>query len=348
MRDEDGGAVTVRRVVYTDPAWALDPAGGGPDPARATIERDVLGGSVRVDLGLWRDGSFVTSGPEFIDWIRGADAVVVYRAQVTEELCDALVPDCRVVARQGVGIDNLDVPLLRRRGMPSFHLPDYCVDEVCTHTLALLLALERQICQQDRLIKGGAWGIFSSAVPRRLADCTVGIVGFGRIGRAAAARLKAFYGQVLAYDPYVPDDLMRGHLVTPVAGLEELFGVSDAVVLHAELTDETRLMIGDAALAAARPGTVLVNAARGRLVDSAAVERALQDGRLAGFGSDVFTPEDPNADEVNRRLAARPDVVVSSHRAFLSTASERSQRTRVAEEVARVLSGGSVRFGRLT
>jgi D-3-phosphoglycerate dehydrogenase len=335
-------------VVYTDPAWALDPVGGRPDPGRAGLEREVFGPEVRLDLGLWRDGAFLTEGPEFLEWVRGADALVVYRAQVTEELCDALGPDCRVIARQGVGIDNLNVRLLRRRGITSFYLPDYCVDEVTTHTLALLLALERQVCQQDALIKAGEWGIFRTGVPRRLADCTAGIVGFGRIGRAEARRLHAFYGRVVAYDPYVPEDLMRGHLVTACHSLEDLFRESAAVVLHAELNAETRLMVGDKALAAARPGALLVNAARGLLVDSAAVERALDEGRLAGFAADVFSPEDPNADEVNRRLAARPDVVVSSHRAFLSTASERSQRMRVAEELARVLSGGSPRHGRLT
>lgn len=340
--------MTAPRVVYTDPAWALDPAGGGPDPGRAGLERAVLGEDVRLDLGLWRDGAFLTDGPEFLEWVRGADALVVYRAQVTEALCDALGPACQVIARQGVGIDNLNVPLLRGRGIPSFYLPDYCVDEVATHTLALLLALERQICQQDALIKGGEWGIFRTGVPRRLADHTAGIVGFGRIGRATARRLQVFYGRVVAYDPYVSEDLMRGHLVTASPSLEHLFGHSDTVVLHPELTAETRLMVDDAALAPARPGTLLVNAARGLLVDSAAVERALSAGRLAGFAADVFSPEDPNADEVNRRLAARPDVVVSSHRAFLSTASDRSQRTRVAEELARVLSGGSPRHGRLT
>ncbi|WP_224766126.1 C-terminal binding protein [Nocardioides campestrisoli] len=335
-------------MVYTDPAWALDPALGGPDPARADLEREVLGTGVQIDLGMWHGDAFVTEGPEFLDWVDGADALVVYRAQVTEELCDALSGSCRVIARQGVGIDNLNVPLLRERDMTSFHLPDYCVDEVSTHSLALLLALERQVCDQDRLIKAGGWGIFSSAVPRRLADCTVGIVGFGRIGRATARRLQAFYGRIVAYDPYVPADLMSGYHVGAVDTLYDLFRSSDAVVLHAELTDETRSLVDDEALAAARPGTVLVNAARGPLVDSAAVERALVAGRLAGYASDVFTPEDPNVDEVNRRLVARPDVVVSSHRAFLSGASERSQRTRVAQEIARVFAGGLPRHGRLS
>lgn len=336
------------RVVYTDPAWALDPAGGGPDAARATIERDEFGDAVQVDLGLWRDGSYITEGPEFHEWVQGADALVVYRAQVTEELCDALAPGCRVVARQGVGVDNLNAPLLKQRGLISFYLPDYCVDEVNTHTLALLLALERQICQQDTLIKSGEWGIFRTTVPRRLADCTAGIVGFGRIGRAAARRLQAFYGQVVAYDPYVTEDLMRGYQVKAATDLADLFSRSDAVVIHAELNAETHLLIGEVALAAARPGTLLVNSARGLLVDSRAVEKALDDDRLAGYASDVFSPEDPNADEVNRRLVARPDVVVSSHRAFLSTASEQSQRRRVAQEVSRVLAGGVPRHGRLT
>lgn len=129
------------RVVYTDPAWALD-ADGRPDPALAAVERSVLGPDADIELGLFED-SYVTSGDRFLKFVRGADALVIYRCQVTPELVDAVSPGCKVVARSGVGVDNLNAPLLARTGIIGFNVPDYCGDEVSTHTLALLLALER-------------------------------------------------------------------------------------------------------------------------------------------------------------------------------------------------------------
>jgi len=204
---------------------------------------------------------------------------------------------------------------------------------VSTHALALLLALERGVCVQDRAVRGGSWGIHRGGTPRRTAVRTVGIVGLGRIGRATARKLGVFYSRVIGYDPYVPADAMAAHGVHGVDSLAELFATADAVVLHAELTAETRGLVGAEALAHARPDCLLVNVARGGLVDLPAVLAALESGRLGGFASDVFTPEDPNADPVGRRLVQRDDVVVSSHRAFLSIESEASARRRVAELV---------------
>ncbi|WP_029899272.1 C-terminal binding protein [Nocardia brasiliensis] len=326
------------RVVYTDPAWALNER-GQPDLARADIERTAFGREIDLRLGLF-ESRYVVSGPEFHDHVRGADALVIYRCQVTPELLDAVGPRCRVIARSGVGIDNLNAPLLAGTGIVSFNVPDYCVDEVSTHTLALLLALERKVCPQDRLVKSQQWNIHAGGVPRRVSMCTAGIIGFGRIGRATARKLQAFYKTVIAYDPYVAADLMAGHGVAAVASPAELFAAADAVVLHAALTTETDQLVDAGALAAARPGALLVNAARGRLVDPAAVLDALEGGRLGGFASDVFTPEDPNDDPAARKLLPRPDVVVSAHRAFLSVESERSCRRRIAEGVAQVLAGG--------
>lgn len=324
------------RVVYTDPAWAVD-GRGALDPALATIERAALGDGVDLGLGVRRDGRFLLDGPEFERHVAGADALVVYRARVTARLLDAVGPSCRVVARQGVGLDNLNAELLRARGLWGFHVPDYCGDEVSTHTLALALALERGVCVQDRLVRDGAWNIHAGRIPRRTAGLTAGIVGFGRIGRATSRKLHACYGRVLAYDPYVPADLMASHGVTSCASTAELFAASDVVVLHPELTAKTTRLVDRDVLRAARPGALLVNTARGGLVDLPAVLDALRDGRLGGFASDVFSPEDPNDDEVGRALLRRADVIVTAHRAFLSAESEASLRRRVADGVAHVL-----------
>jgi phosphoglycerate dehydrogenase-like enzyme len=327
------------RVVYTDPAWALD-SDGRPDPARADLERAILGPDTELDLGLF-DNGYITSGDRFHDFVRGTDALVIYRCQVTPELVATVSPNCRVVARSGVGVDNLNGPLLADNGIYGFNVPDYCGDEVSTHTLALLLALERGVCVQDHLVRADRWAIHSGGIPRRISTRTVGIVGFGRIGRASARRLQVFYQRVLAADPYVPADLMASHGVSKVDSLGDLLAECDAVVLHAALTEETELMIDGAALASTKPSCLLVNTARGRLVDPAAVLDALETGVLGGFASDVFSPEDPNRSPVARKLLERDDVVVTAHRAFLSVESESSLRGRVAAGVRSVLVDGT-------
>lgn len=335
------------RVAYTDPAWVLD-GEGAIDPALASIESSVFGEDVEIGLGVRDSGRFVTDGSRLRDYLAGADAVVVYRCRVTRQLLDAAGPRCKVVARQGVGLDNLNIELLRSEGIYGFHIPDYCGDEVSTHSLALLLALERGICVQDKLVKSNRWSIHAGGVPRRTSERTIGIVGFGRIGRATSRKLQTIYDSVLAYDPYVPRDLMASFGVHKRDELPELLADSDAVVLHAELTSETENMIDAKALQHASPGTLLVNTARGGLVDHRAVLEVLREGRIGGFASDVFSPEDPNDAEHTRALLERDDVVVSSHRAFLSMESERSLRRRVAEGVIHVLRNGQPpRFGRV-
>jgi len=337
----------VTRVVYTDPMWALG-SPGGPEEVGA-LEREVLGDGTELVLGVRENGGFAKDGPALHATLAGADAVVVYRARVDEELLAAAGPGCRVVARQGVGIDNLDLEALRSRSIFSFHVPDYCIDEVVAHTLAFALALERRVCVQDRLVKEDRWDIFAGGVPRRLAELTFGIVGFGRIGRATAARARALFGRVVCCDPNVPADVAAGYGATHLGSVAELFAAADVVVLHADLNPTSRDLVDAEALAHARPGTMLVNTARGALVDTAAVLAALEEGRLGGFAADVFSPEDPNRDPVNRALLERPDVVVSSHRAFLSESSDLALRRRTAAEVAHVLrTGEPPRTGRLT
>lgn len=324
-------------VVYTDPAWALT-AAGTSDPARAGLEREIFGDAVRLEIAPARGGRY-PSGPELAEFARGADALAIYRTAITPELLDALGGSLAVVARQGVGYDNLAPELLRARGIIGFNVPDYCVDEVAAHTLALILALERGLLPQHRTLTGGRFDIYAGGVPRRLSRATAGIVGFGRIGRAVAARLRLFYGRVLAADPYVDADLMAAHGVEK-RELAELLAQSDVVTLHCALDPQTRGLIGRDALARMKPDAFLVNAARGGLVDPAALHRALGGGALAGAALDVFVPEDPTGDETYRAVLALPNVLVTSHRAFLSREAETSQRRRVAQGILRALTTG--------
>jgi len=334
-------------VVYTDPFWALE--NGVVNPALATVENEVFGDRVELRFGVVEDGAYVKSGERFIDNLRGASALAIYRAQMTEEVFDTIRGTVRVIGRQGVGYDNIGLPFLKPNGIFGFNVPDYCVDEVSTHTMSLVLALERHLCLQNDHLKKGRWDIYDGGYPRRLQDLTVGIIGLGRIGKATAQKIRNFYGRVLGYDPYVHGDHMIGYGVAKRHTLPELLRESDVVILHCLLNDETKNLVGEAFLADMKNDALLVNTARGGLVDPRAVYDALAGGRIGGYASDVFTPEDPNEHEWNRKLLPFDNVVVTSHRSFLSAESELSQRRRVADEIVHVLeTGRPPRWGSLT
>ncbi|WP_405677540.1 C-terminal binding protein [Streptomyces sp. NBC_01511] len=329
--------MATHQVLYTDPPYLAE--GGVFDPARAVTERQVLGADVDLRFGAYGDGRYDVTGPSLHERAAGSDVLVVYRARVTPDLLDAAGPALRAVVRQGVGVDNLAPALLAERGLPGFNIPDYCVDEVATHTSALALALERQVIPQHRTLTGGTFDIYAGGVPHRLNRRTLGIVGFGRIGRAVARRLGTFYDTVKVYDPYVGRDLAEGYGARAVDTLQELLAESDLVTLHCPLTPETEHLIGEDELRTMRRGAHLVNAARGRLVDPGALHKALDEGWIAGAGLDVFSPENPHHDEVWAPVLGHPGVVVTSHRAFLSQEAEASSRRRVAELVRAVLDG---------
>lgn len=325
-------------VCYVDPPWAWNER-GEVDAARATYERKVFGDAVQLKLGVAEGGRYLQGGERFREIAYGADALVIHRCSITPELLDDVGPGLKVVGRLGVGFDNLNHELLRDRGIIGFHLPDYCIDEVAAHAIALLLALERRILPQHRSLSAGTFDIYAGGIPRRLSHQTVGIVGFGRIGRVVASRLRHFYQRVLAFDPYVASDLVEAYGARSV-GFEELLAESGAVLLHCLLSRETAGMIDEIAIAKMRPGALLVNTARGALVLPKPLFEGLVGGHLGGAGLDVFSPEDPLADEWYSRIVKLSNVVVTSHRAYLSHEAEASQRSRAARGVLDALRTG--------
>jgi phosphoglycerate dehydrogenase-like enzyme len=330
-------------VLYTDPAWLVSNGElrlAGFDE----VERPVLG-SVELSTGPFVDGRFGPPGPAAL---AGVEVLVIYRCQVTAELLDAVGDGLKAVIRQGVGIDNLAVELLAERGIAGYHVPDYCVDEVATHTSALALALERGLIAQHRTLTGGRFDIYAGGVPRRVGVRTLGIVGFGRIGRAVARKLGVQYGRILVFDPYLGRDLPIGYGAQAVDSLDELLAEADLVTLHCPLTAETAGLIGLSELRAMRSDGYLVNAARGQLIQPMALAQALAEDELAGAALDVFAPENPHDDPVWAPVLADPRVLVSCHRAFLSADAERSSRRRVAELVRDLLAGRPSAIGRLT
>jgi D-3-phosphoglycerate dehydrogenase len=310
-------------VLLTDRAW--------PDDA---VERAVLAAA----------GIALVAGPA-----EPAPAPVIERL-VAEHQPDAILtcwapvsasaiaasPALRLVARMGVGLDNIDVAAATGRGVLVTNVPDYCVEEVSDHAVALLLAWTRGVVAADRQVRAGRWDPAGARL-RRLSALTCGVIGYGRIGRRTAGKLAALGARVLAHTTHPP---RQGAGEVRFVALDELLAGSDAVIVHAPLTPATRHLIGARELSLMPRGSLLVNVSRGGLVDTAALAGALASGQLSGAGLDVLEGEPA----VPRELLAHPGVVITPHLAFSSDASVLDLRRGAAEEAARVLSGQPPHF----
>lgn len=238
---------------------------------------------------------------------------------------------CRIIARYGIGVDNVDLKAAADAGIVVTNVPDYSVEEVATHALALILGTLRKIGPADAAVRAGEWSVDHFRPIRRLSTLTVGLVGYGRIARRIAAPLDALGAAIVAHDPY----LRPGPAMPPLLALPDLLSTADVVSLHLPLTAETRGIIGADQLKIMKPGAILVNSSRGPLVDLDALTAALRQGRLAGAGLDVFDvePLDP------ARIEGVPNLTVTPHMAYYSEeALEESQR-KAATQVIKVLTG---------
>lgn len=238
-------------------------------------------------------------------------------------------PELRIVARLGVGLDNIAVRAATERGVWVTNVPDYCVEEVSDHAVGMVLAWARGLARGDREVRDGRWEPAAARL-RRLSTLTCGVVGYGRIGRATVRKLRAFGCRLLVTDQHPPTEPD----VEAVA-LDELLRRSDAVILHVPLTEQTHHLIGAEQLALMPPGGLLVNVSRGGLVDTAALTAALRGGQLSGAALDVLEQEP----EVPAELLAQPGALLTPHVAFSSDASVTELRRRAAEDVVRVLRG---------
>lgn len=219
----------------------------------------------------------------------------------------------RVIARHGVGVDNVAVEAATRRGVPVLITPRANLRSVVEHVFALALAVSRNLVRADRYVREGRFAERDSLVGRELFGETLGVIGLGRIGREVARMGAAGFGmRVLGYDPYLGETAMRAKGVEPVSSLDELLPACDFVSVHVPLVEETRGLLGARELGLMRPGSVLVQAARGGVVDEGALVEALRDGPLAGAGIDVFGEEPPPADHP---LFSLGTAVLSPHTA---------------------------------
>jgi len=295
------------------------------------VEQSVLGEYARLEHRMLRDPDAVLAAAG-----EAAALMIDSSTPITEAVLAGT--DVAVIAQTGTGVDHIDVEAAHRHGVRVTNVPDYSVDEVSTHALALLLSVARSVPTYAASVHDGEWDWTAGRPVRRLSERTLGVIGHGRIGRRAAAKAAPLFSRVLAYDPYLEGDEMRAAGVEPV-DLAELLRASHAVSVHAPLTEETRRMIDADALAAIGAdhdeGVLFVNTGRGPIVDVDALVAALDDGRVRAAGLDVL-PEEPPADD---RLIARDDALITPHSGWYSEESQREVRRRAAGEVRRALAG---------
>jgi D-3-phosphoglycerate dehydrogenase len=278
---------------------AFDPAGMELLSSAPNVTVDVVGSP---------------SEPGFDGLLKAAHGVTLRMTPFPAELIQA-APSLRVVSRHGVGYDTVDVEALTRRRIPLAVVNESNPATVAEHTLALMLALARHLKAYDSALRAGdfAWRLRAESV--ELFGKTVLLVGFGRIGREVARRCAAFSMEVLVYDPHVPTGEIARAGGSPAGGLMAALGAADFVSLHAPLGPETRSLINAQALACMKPGAILVNTARGGLIDEPALAAALAEGRLAGAGLDVFAPQPPAPDNP---LLGMDNVILTPHSAGMT------------------------------
>jgi D-3-phosphoglycerate dehydrogenase len=276
-----------------------------------------------------------SSAPEDILAVaEDADAVIVCYAKLTGDVIRGL-KRCRVIGRTGLGVDNIDLPAAREKQITVTYVPDYCMSEVSDHALALLLSMARKITVSNALVQSGRWAM-SAVVPlHRLTGRVLGLVGFGNVPRALAPKAQAFGLRVIAYDPFVKRAALDAAGVDGV-GFDELLASSDYVSIHAPLTPATRGLFNGTTFRKMKSGAILINTARGLLVDQTSLIEALDSGHLAGAALDVVETEPLPSDSP---LLGRDNLVLTPHTAFYSVEALSELQTKCATDVARVLKG---------
>jgi D-3-phosphoglycerate dehydrogenase len=265
---------------------------------------------------------------------KNSDAILVQFAPITSSVIDQL-DRCKVIVRYGVGTDNVDLDAARSRGIIVCNVPHYCIDEVADHTFALAMALTRQIPIIDHEVRGGFWSISPRRSMPASRQMTFITIGFGRIARGVLERAHACKFNIATCDPYLP---VNTELPTSIKllSMEQALATADILSLHVPLTAATHHMFNASTLSVLKPTSVLINTARGGLVDTIALADALNNGRLGGAGLDVFEQEPlPNT----HPLLKCPNVLLTSHVAWYSESSGKELQRMAAEEAVRALIG---------
>ncbi len=294
------------------------------DPAKAAL--------ARVDPELRMAKS--AAADDILAVARDADAVLVTYAKLPGDLLRQLTR-CKAIGRFGLGVDNIDVKAAAELGITVTYVPDYCMHEVSDHAMALILALARKVPLSNALVQAGRWEMPAVVPIHRLAGRVLGLVGFGNIPRALAPKAKAFGLRVVTHDPFVSQETLAAAGVEGVS-FDRLLQISDFVSIHAPLMPATRELFNAGTFRNMKKGAVLINTARGPLVDEAALVAALDSGQLGGAALDVVAVEPLPK---NSKLTGRDNVILTPHTAFYSVEALEELQTKCASDVARVLSG---------
>ncbi|MCD6558619.1 MAG: C-terminal binding protein [Palaeococcus sp.] len=275
-----------------------------------------------------------TTPEEVIKVGKDADALISQYAPITAEVI-ANLDRCKAIGRYGIGVDNIDVAAATARGIAVINVPSYCEDEVSDHALAMLLAWARRIPHYTEEIRRGTWDWKTGCPIYRLRGQVLSLLGFGKIARLLARKAKALGLEVIAYDPYLADEVFGREDVKRVT-LDDLFAQSDFLSVHVPLTSETRHLINEKALAQMKPTVCIINTSRGPVVDEAALAKAIQEGVIAGACLDVMEEEPPAN---NNPLLQLDQVIFSPHVGWYSEEAQTELRGKIAEDIGRALTG---------
>ncbi len=263
-----------------------------------------------------------------------ADAVLTCYAELTPKVIESL-NKCQIIARYGIGVNNVHIPTATEKGIIVTNVPDYCVEEVSDHALALILACTRKICQLNATVKAGKWDFKDYLPMYRLHGQTLGIIGFGKIPRRLVEKVRAYEFNILAYDPYV-DKRVAAEYNVRLTGLDELLKQSDLITIHAPLTPDTKYMFGYEQFKMMKKTAYIFNTARGGLIKEADLVRALKEGEIAGAGLDLLECEEFNPEN---QLIGLDNAIITPHAAFYSEQSLKDLQYKAVQEVVRVLTG---------
>jgi len=275
-----------------------------------------------------------TGAEDILAVARDADAILVTYAKLPRDLIMRLTR-CKAIGRFGLGVDNIDLPAAKEKGIAVNYVPDYCIREVSDHAMAMLLGLIRKIPFSNMLVQAGRWEMPAVVPIRRIEGTVLGLLGFGHIPRLVAPKAKAFGMKVIAYDPYAKPDVFKQAGVDSV-DFDTLLATSDYLSVHAPLTPQTRGMMNAQAFGKLKKGAYIVNTARGPLIDEAAMIAALDSGQVGAAALDVVAVEPLAKDSP---LLGRDNVIVTPHTAFYSIEALDELQSKCASDVARVLSG---------
>jgi D-3-phosphoglycerate dehydrogenase len=267
----------------------------------------------------------------------GADAVLVTYAKINGDMIRQM-KKVRIISRFGIGVDNVDLDAATQAGIVVTKVPDYCIDEVSDHAMALLLSAVRKIPMATDQVHAGTWKMPNFVPIHRLRGSVLGLVGFGRIPQLVAPKAKSFGLRVVAYDPFIPKEVFARAGVEQV-DFPELLKISDYVSIHSPLTPETKGLFNADAFKQMKKGSYVVNTARGPIIDEAALAAAIDSGHIAGAALDVMTNEPP----VNSPLIGKRNVIITPHTSFYSDESLVELQTKASQEVANVLTGKPAR-----